>query len=118
MAQKKVTVAEAKAQGKFATMIMRDGDAVAEGRGKRAIESAKAAQKKLVLDLEDKIRKVEDQKELMLDNSPDNRFSLNIGANFDAQKFTDEYQALSIKLINLRVELTIAQENSEDLFGA
>jgi hypothetical protein len=110
------TVTKKVKQGKFAALIMRTGDEVLEGRGKRTIESARAAQKKLVMDLEENIRVLEDKKELMLDQSPDNRYSLKVGEAFDAPAFVREYQDLSVKLINKRVELEIAERNSEDLF--
>lgn len=103
-------------KGRFAALIMRDGDQVLEGRGQRTIESARSAQKKLVMDIEEEIRVLEDKKELMLDQSPDNRYSLKVGEAFDAKQFVSEYQMLSVKLINKRVELEIAVKNSKDLF--
>jgi hypothetical protein len=111
------TVTKKVKQGKFAALIMRTDDEVLEGRSKRTIESARAAQKKLVMDLEENIRVLEDKKELMLDQSPDNRYSLKVGEAFDAPAFVREYQDLSVKLINKRVELEIAERNSEDLFA-
>jgi hypothetical protein len=105
-------------EGKFSQLLMRDGEQIIAGRGKRTVESAFAAQQKLVMDLEERKRVLEDRRELMLDQSPDNTYSLQIGVAFDAQKFTTEYQKLSIDLINLEVELKIAKANSKELFGA
>lgn len=105
-------------EGKFAQMILRDGTAIIEGRGKRTVESARAAQQTLIMGLEERKRVFEDRRELMLDNSPDNTYSLKIGESFEGPKFAAEYQKLSIELINLEVELKVARANSKELFGA
>lgn len=118
MAGKGTVKATAEVNGKFAEMIMRDGSAIKAGRGKRTIDSASAAQLKLIMDLQERQRVLEDKRELMLDNSPDNTYSLKVGESFDGPRFVAEYQRLSIELINLEVEIKIAVSNNEELFGA
>lgn len=102
--------------GKFAKLILRKGDEILDGRGLRTIESAKSAYKKLIMDLEEKIRQFEDKKELMLDQSPDNRYSLEIGKGFDSVKFVNDYQQLTIEIANTKFELSIAIANYDELF--
>lgn len=104
-------------KGRFAALILRDGDTVLGDRGKRAIESASAAQKTLVMNLEEEIRQLEDKQEAMLDQSPDNRYSLKIGESFDSKKFVGDYQKISLDLLNKKVELDVAKKNLKDLFG-
>jgi hypothetical protein len=105
------------AKSKFETLISRNGDAIIDSRGARIVISAKNAQEGLVRDLIDDINKLEDKREVMLDQSPDNRYSLKVGENFDAKQWTKDYQSLSVQLANKRIELKIAEENLTDLFS-
>lgn len=104
------------AKSKFESLISRNGDAIIDSRASRIVVSAKNAQEGIVRDLIDAVNVLEDKREAMLDQSPDNRYSLKVGENFDAKKWTSEYQSLSIQLANKRVELQIAEENLTDLF--
>jgi len=61
---------------------------------------------------------LEDKQELLLDQSPDNRYSLTLGKSFEAEKWTAEYQGLSIQIANKKIELAIARANYESLFGS
>lgn len=102
--------------GKFSKLVLRNGDQVLEGRGSRIIRSAQIAQKALCDKLEDEIIQLEDKREAMLDQSPDNRFSLKIGEAFEASKWAAEYQMLSVAIVNKKVEHKIASENMIELF--
>ena len=104
-------------KGKFVSMIERSGDDVLKGRGGRIIKSARLAQETLITALEQQLLSMEDDQEIMLDQSPDNRFSLTVGEKFKPKDWVDEYQALSIKVAEKRVELEIAQKNLEMLFS-
>lgn len=103
-------------KGKFAKLVLRNGDAVLEGRGSRMIKLAENAQKSLIQKLEDEITQLEDKQEMMLDNSPDNRYSLKVGEAFDANGWAAEYQTISLTIVNKKVELEIAKKNSAILF--
>lgn len=111
---KKVTTT---AKSKFESLISRNGDAIIDSRASRIVTSAKNAQEGIVRDLIDEINKLEDKREVMLDQSPDNRYSLKVGENFDAKKWVSDYQSLSIQLANKKIELAIAEENLTDLFS-
>ena len=106
-----------KATGAFEAMIKRGGDAIIGDRGDRIVKSAKAAQFTLCNKLDQELMGLEDKPDLMLDQSPDNRYSLTVGKSFEAEAWANEYQALSVEIANKKVELAIAQANYETLFG-
>lgn len=110
-------VATATNVGKFESMIHRSSDAIIGDRGSRIIKSAKVAQRAIVDKLDQEVMTLEDKRDLMLDQSPDNRYSLTVGKSFEAEAWATEYQALSVKITNKKVELAIAQANYKVLFG-
>ncbi len=116
-AASKTTVKKVVLVGAFAAMINRSGDAIIGDRGDRIVKSAKAAQFTLCNKLDQELMGLEDKRDLMLDQSPDNRYSLTVGKSFEAEAWANEYQALSVEIANKKVELAIAQANYETLFG-
>lgn len=112
--RKKVAVAVI---GAFAQSIHRTGDEVLKTRGERVIKSAKAAQADLVRKLDLEKDSLHDKLEAMLDQSPDNRYSLKVGKEFNADEFTVEFQKLSVELANKTIEHQIAEQNFEFLYG-
>ena len=53
----------------------------------------------------------------MLDLSPENTHSLMMGKDFDAPAFVKRDLQLSVDMRNLKIELDIARERYEHLFG-
>lgn len=104
-------------RGKFVSAISRKGDQVIDARVARIIKGAKGSQEDLVRKLDKECDDLTDKLETMLDQSPDNRYSLKPGKNFESSKFVDEYHATSLELANKTIELQIAQTNLKDLFG-
>lgn len=111
------TVKEVKTNGKFESLIKRGGDAIIGDRADRIVKSAKVSQRSIVDKLDQEVMNLEDKRELMLDQSPDNRYSLTVGKSFDADAWAKEYQELSIKIVNKKVELAVAQANYKELFN-
>ena len=110
------TTKTAKTVSKFEKLLTRKGDAIIDARASRVLTAAKNAQESIVRDLVDEVNKLEDKREAMLDMSPDNRYSLSVGKDFDAKQWTKDYHNLSIQIANKKIELEIAEENSKDLF--
>lgn len=108
---------ETKDPGKFVSAISRKGDAVIDARVARIIKGAKGSQEDLVRKLDKECDDLTDKLEMMLDQSPDNRYSLKPGKNFESVKFVEEYHNTSLELANKKIELEIAQNNLRDLFG-
>lgn len=103
--------------GKFEKLIKRSGDSIMGDRADRVLKSAKISQKAIVDKLDKEIMDLEDKCEMMLDQSPDNRYSLTPGKSFDSDKWASEYHSLSVQLVNWKVQLTVAKNNYRDLFG-
>jgi len=101
---------------KFKKLLNREGSEILEGRAGRILTSAENAQEKIIRDLVDEVNNLEDKRELMLDQSPDNTHALTIGKDFDAGRFAKDYHSLSVQLMNKRVELEIARNNQKELF--
>lgn len=103
--------------GAMITALNRKGDAIIDARVARLLKAAKGSHETLVKKLDNEVDQLEDKMERMLDQSPDNRYSLQVGKEFDAEAFTKEYQNLSVALANKKVELDIAETNFTFLFG-
>lgn len=101
---------------KFEKLLTRKGDQIIDARATRILVGAKNAQESIIRDLVDEVNRLEDKREAMLDQSPDNRYSLKVGEGFDAKSWTKEYHSLSLQLANKKIELEIAEENFKDLF--
>lgn len=101
---------------KFELVLSRKGDDILAQRAGAITKLAEMAQEALVNNLEKEKIEIEMKKQEMLDMSPDNRYSLTVGENFKATDWTQEYQRLSLQLINLEIELKVAKETSADLF--
>lgn len=95
---------------------MRGGDDVIKARAESVSKLAEMSQEALVNGLEKKKIELEMKKQEMLDMNPDNRYSLKVGENFQADRWTSEYQTLSLDLINVEIELKVAKQTSDDLF--
>jgi hypothetical protein len=107
----------AKDAGKFGNLIKRSGDAIMGDRGDRVIKSARVSQRAIVDRLDKEVMQLEDKREIMLDQSPDNRYSLTPGQSFDSDKWAQDYHTLSVELVNKKVELEVARNNYKELFG-
>ena len=103
--------------GKFNEMLLRDGEGVMTGRSERIIKIAKMGQETLVAEVEKDLMILQDKQEAMIEMSPDNRFSLKPGEDFEVESWVAEYQKLSIDIELKIVELKVAQENLSVLFG-
>ena len=101
---------------KFELVLSRDGDAVIKERAASVTKLAEMAQTALLNRLEKKKIELEMKKAELLDMSPDNRYSLRPGANFEADAWVADYQSVCIQLFNNEVELKTAQATVTELF--
>jgi len=104
--------------GKFNEFLDRNGDQIIKGRANRVLKAAKNAANVHIQNIENKIMKIEDEMEAMLDMSPDNRYSLKIGESFDGEVFITEYQAKALELHLLKQELQLATKVNNELFNS
>ncbi len=101
---------------KFETILTRKGDDVITARAASISKLAEMAQEALVNKLEKQKIELEMSKQEMLDMSPDNRYSLRVGENFKADSWINDYQSVSIELINIEIELKVAKATTKELF--
>ena len=101
---------------KFELVLGRNGDSIMKDRASNVTKLAEMAQTAMVNGLEKKKIELEMEKTSLLDMSPDNRYSLKPGADFKADSWVNDYQRVSVELINIEIELKVAQKTTEDLF--
>ena len=101
---------------KFQSILTRKGDDVIVARAESISTLAEMSQTALVNELEKQKIELEMKKQEMLDMSPDNRYSLRVGDNFKADTWVSDYQAVSVNLINIEIELKVAKATQDDLF--
>ena len=104
--------------GKFNQMMLRDSDGVMNSRSERIVKIAKMGQETLVQQIEKDLMVLQDKQDAMVDLSPDNRFSLKPGEDFNVESWVSNYQDISVSIANKKIEQKIASENLADLFGS
>ena len=101
---------------KFESILSRSGDAVMKDRASNVSKLAEMAQVNLVNTLEKKRIELEMKKTELLDMSPDNRYSLKPGQDFEADNWVNDYHNVCLKLINNEIALKTAEKTQEELF--
>ena len=101
---------------KFHSILSRTGDKVIKDRAESVAKLAEMSQDTLVKELTKKKIELEFKQKELLDMSPDNRFSLKVGENFNSAKWVNEYHQVSLDLIENSVELEVAEANFTLLF--
>lgn len=101
---------------KFELNLNREGNDIIRARANQISKLAEMAQEALVNKLEKNKIELEMVKTELLDMSPDNRYSLKVGENFNADGWVNDYQRVSVELINIEIELKVAKATSVDLF--
>lgn len=112
-------VEETKNQTKFEQTLIRSNSEIRADRGKRISERVGDAQKKLIMDIKDRIRRKQDELESMMDLSTDNtNTSMNvIAADFDASNFVERINTLKVEIRLDEIKLDIAEETNEEWFS-
>ena len=101
---------------KFELVLGRDGDAIMKQRASNVTKLAEMAQIAMVNGLEKRKIELEMEKTALLDLSPDNRYSLKPGADFKADAWVNDYQRVTIELLNIEIELRAAKATTAELF--
>jgi hypothetical protein len=108
---------DAPVKGAFVSSLQRNNKQIRNDRAEAIAEEADVTFKRVVEDLQLAKRRLERQRENMLDLSPDHGFSLMLGKDFDAAKFVEEEQRIGIELRELDIKLNIMVQRYEHLFG-
>ena len=101
---------------KFHSILSRSGDKILKDRAESVAKLAEMSQDTLVKELTRKKIELEFKQKELLDMSPDNRFSLKVGENFNSAKWVSEYHQVSLDIIENGVELEVADANLTLLF--
>lgn len=104
-------------KGKFVESLKRNNRRIREDRAIAITEDAQLIFKREVEDLELQIKKLNRERELMLDLSPGTADSLILAADFDAKKFVEKDLDLGLKIRNLEIKLEIARKRYDYLFN-
>ncbi len=101
-------------KGAFIESLNRNNKKIREDRAVSIYEEAQLEYKRIIEDMEIKIKKLVRERENMLDLSSGNTVASN---NFVAEKYIDKDISIGIKIRKLEIQLGIAKERYEYLFG-
>ena len=106
-----------KKQGAFITSLKRNNKQIRDDRATAIADDAELMYKRKVEDIEVIIRKMKQDRENMLDLSPENAMSLKLASDFNAEEFIAKDLELGVKIRNEEIKLEIATKRYEILFG-
>lgn len=103
---------------KFVNQLKRTNSKIQADRAQRIGKSVSNAQTRLVMDLEEKVNKKQDELDAMMDLSTDNvSTSLNvISPDFNAKEFVEKINSIQVELNLLNIKLSIAQKTQAEWF--
>ena len=104
-------------KGAFIESLTRKSNKIRADRAAAISEDADLIYKRIIEDLEVDIRRLERERESMLDLSPDNSLSLKPAKDFDEKEFVEQDVQIGLKLRNLNIKLDIAKKRYMYLFS-
>lgn len=106
-----------KNEGAFLSNLKRNNKQIREDRATAIAEDAQTLYRRSIEDLELKIRRLQRDRENMLDLSPTNAQSLVMASDFKADDFVEKDIALGVAIRNDTIRLEIAKKQYAELFG-
>ena len=103
-------------KGTFVATLLRNNKKIREDRALVIVESAELNYKRMIEDLEIKIKKMKRERDGMLDLSPTTADSLVLASDFDGESFSKTDLRLGVEIRNLEIQLEIAKERYNELF--
>ena len=110
-------VPNVQSKGAFLESLERNNTKIKHDRAVAIGESAELIYKRKVEDLEVNIKQMKRDQENMLDLSPTNSMSLIVASDFKADEYVKKDLALGIDIRNAEIELDIAKNRYNYLFG-
>lgn len=104
--------------GAFITSLKRNNKAIRDDRATAIAEDAELLFKRAIEDARVEIRRMERDRENMLDLSPDHAMSLKLASDFNATEFVAKDIELGVKIRNAQIKLEIAEKRYAILFGS
>lgn len=108
---------EPKVEGKFFTNLKMNAKGIKETRARGIAEDACVAYKRQVEDFTRELRRLQRQREDLLDLHGDSALSIKPGKDFDPERFVEEDLELGYRIREITVRLRIAERQFEELFG-
>lgn len=103
--------------GAFAESLKRNNSKIKADRAEAISEDAQLIFKRKVEDIELEIKKLQRERNTLLDLSPTNTQTLVLASDFDSDAFVNTDIEIGIKLRNLEIKHDIAKTRYEYLFG-
>jgi hypothetical protein len=107
---------EAELKPRFVEALKRNNDQIREDRAKTIGEDSELIYRRKVEDIDLKIKRLEREQEGMIDISPLDKNSL-VFSDFQPEEFVQKDIELSLNIRNLTIQLEIAKNRFEYLFG-
>jgi hypothetical protein len=104
-------------KGAFIESLKRNNKQIRDDRAQAICEDTQLLFKRTIEDLEMKLKRMERERDNMLDLSPSDARSLVLASDFDADAFVNKDVDLGVKIRNERIRLEIAKERYAILFG-
>lgn len=104
-------------QGAFFDSLRRNNQKIRADRAEAITEDAQTIYRRAIEDLELKIRRMQRERENMLDLSPTHAQSLVLATDFDAAAFVEKDVKLGVDIRNDSIRLEIAKKQYVELFG-
>lgn len=113
------TSAEALGQlrGAFVESLRRNNKQIREDRALAIVEDAEMIFKRRVEDIGQKIKRLERERESMLDLSPTDTRSLVLASDFDAESFVQKEEDIALKIRQEKIRLEELQARYAELFA-
>lgn len=108
---------DANFKGAFVESLKRNNRKIREDRAIAIAEQAQLTFKREVEDLELEVKRVQRERDNMLDMSPTNADSLVLASDFNAKTFVAKDLELGLKIRNLEIKLEIAKTRYNQLFN-
>jgi hypothetical protein len=103
--------------GAFFANLNRNNKSIKRDRAVAIAEDAQLLYKREIEDLEVQRRKLQRERQNMLDLSPTNADSLVLASDFNAKAFVEKDIEIGVKLRNIEIKLDIAKKSYDELFA-
>lgn len=103
--------------GAFLSSLKRNNKQIREDRAQSIGEDCYLIYRRTIEDLQVNIKRMERDRENMLDLSPENALSLKLASDFDALAFVTKDVELGVKIRNEKIKLALAMQRFNYLFA-
>lgn len=103
--------------GAFLVNLQRNNKQIRADRATSIAEDTQVLYKRAIEDMDIELKRLNRERNNMLDLSPTTATSLILASDFDANNFVTKDIELGVKIRNLKIKLDIAQESYKNLFG-